>query len=203
MADLDYFSLSESTLKELAGQGDAEAMIALGIGYYFGSFGEQDVSSAFDFLSDAYRKGEIKAAPFLAEMIYFQQVSISGFDSDEDYCRRAYELYKEGEEIGMIAAIRGLKMRNPHIWLLCSRRERSPMMTSSHAMSSASMMKMMEKLMEMKVLSAAGWKRILLKAMDSPSLWILMRLSSIWMIILKTISMKDFSDSMNTFQGRA
>ena len=106
MADLDYFSLSESTLKELAGQGDAEAMIALGIGYYFGSFGEQDVSSAFDFLSDAYRKGEIKAAPFLAEMIYFQQVSISGFDSDEDYCRRAYELYKEGEEIGMIAAIR-------------------------------------------------------------------------------------------------
>ena len=115
MADLDYFSLSESTLKELAGQGDAEAMIALGIGYYFGSFGEQDVSSAFDFLSDAYRKGEIKAAPFLAEMIYFQQVSISGFDSDEDYCRRAYELYKEGyelykegEEIGMIAAIRGL-----------------------------------------------------------------------------------------------
>ena len=35
MADLDYFSLSESTLKELAGQGDAEAMIALGIGYYF------------------------------------------------------------------------------------------------------------------------------------------------------------------------
>ena len=39
MADLDYFSLSESTLKELAGQGDAEAMIALGIGYYFGSFG--------------------------------------------------------------------------------------------------------------------------------------------------------------------
>ena len=36
MADLDYFSLSESTLKELAGQGDAEAMIALGIGYYFG-----------------------------------------------------------------------------------------------------------------------------------------------------------------------
>ena len=37
MADLDYFSLSESTLKELAGQGDAEAMIALGIGYYFGS----------------------------------------------------------------------------------------------------------------------------------------------------------------------
>ena len=45
MADLDYFSLSESTLKELAGQGDAEAMIALGIGYYFGSFGEKDVSS--------------------------------------------------------------------------------------------------------------------------------------------------------------
>ena len=51
MADLDYFSLSESTLKELAGQGDAEAMIALGIGYYFGSFGEKDVSSAFDFLA--------------------------------------------------------------------------------------------------------------------------------------------------------
>ena len=40
MADLDYFSLSESTLKELAGQGDAEAMIALGIGYYFGSDAE-------------------------------------------------------------------------------------------------------------------------------------------------------------------
>ena len=108
MADLDYFSLSESTLKELAGQGDAEAMIALGIGYYFGSFGEKDVSSAFDFLAEAYRKGDVKAAPFLAEMIYFRQVSISGFDSDEDYCRRAYELYKEGEEIGMIAAIRGL-----------------------------------------------------------------------------------------------
>ena len=48
MADLDYFSLSESTLKELAGQGDAEAMIALGIGYYFGSFGEKDVSSRDD-----------------------------------------------------------------------------------------------------------------------------------------------------------
>lgn len=108
MADLDYFSLSESTLKELAGQGDAEAMIALGIGYYFGSFGEKDVSSAYDFLAEAYRKGDVKAAPFLAEMIYFRQVSISGFDSDEDYCRRAYELYKEGEEIGMIAAIRGL-----------------------------------------------------------------------------------------------
>ena len=108
MADLDYFSLSESTLKELAGQGDAEAMIALGIGYYFGSFGEKDVSSAFDFLAEAYRKGDVKAAPFLAEMIFFRQVSISGFDSDEDYCRRAYELYKEGEEIGMIAAIRGL-----------------------------------------------------------------------------------------------
>ena len=66
MADLDYFSLSESTLKELAGQGDAEAMIALGIGYYFGSFGEKDVSSAFDFLAEAYRKGDVKAAPFLA-----------------------------------------------------------------------------------------------------------------------------------------
>ena len=75
MADLDYFSLSESTLKELAGQGDAEAMIALGIGYYFGSFGEKDVSSAFDFLAEAYRKGDVKAAPFLAEMIYFRQVS--------------------------------------------------------------------------------------------------------------------------------
>ena len=63
MADLDYFSLSESTLKELAGQGDAEAMIALGIGYYFGSFGEKDVSSAFDFLAEAYR-----ASPALIPM---------------------------------------------------------------------------------------------------------------------------------------
>ena len=48
MADLDYFSLSESTLKELAGQGDAEAMIALGLGLYFGSFGETDAGSAYD-----------------------------------------------------------------------------------------------------------------------------------------------------------
>ena len=88
--------ISDPTLKELAGQGDAEAMIALGIGYYFGSFGEKDVSSAYDWFFEAYRKGEAKAAPFLAEMIYFRQVSISGFDSDEDYCRRAYELYKEG-----------------------------------------------------------------------------------------------------------
>ncbi len=108
MADLDCFSLSESTLKELAGEGDVEAMIALGLGYYFGSFGGKDVSSAFDFLSDAYRKGEIKAAPFLAEMIYFRQVSISGYESDEDYSRKAFEFYKEGEEIGMIAAIRGI-----------------------------------------------------------------------------------------------
>ena len=91
MADIDYFELSRSTLEELAGQGDTDAMIALGLGLYFGSFGETDAGSAFDWFSEAYRKGEAKAAPFLAEMIYFRQVSISGFDSDEDYCRRAYE----------------------------------------------------------------------------------------------------------------
>ena len=108
MADIDYFELSESTLEELSGQGDTEAMIALALGLYFGSFGEMDADSAYDWFSKAYRKGEVKAAPFLAEMIYFQQVSISGFDSDEDYCRRAYELYEEGEERGMVAAIRGI-----------------------------------------------------------------------------------------------
>ena len=108
MVDIDYFELSESTLEELSGQGDTEAMIALALGLYFGSFGEMDADSAYDWFSKAYRKGEVKAAPFLAEMIYFQQVSISGFDSDEDYCRRAYELYEEGEERGMVAAIRGI-----------------------------------------------------------------------------------------------
>ena len=108
MADIDYFELSRSTLEELSGQGDTEAMIALALGLYFGSFGEIDASSAYDWFFEAYRKGEMKASPFLAEMIYFRQVSISGFDSDEDYCRRAYELYREGEESGMIAAIRGI-----------------------------------------------------------------------------------------------
>ena len=108
MARIDYFELSRSTLEELSGQGDTEAMIALALGLYFGSFGEMDAGSAFDWFSEAYKMGEMKAAPFLAEMIYFRQVSISGFDSDEDYRRRAYELYKEGEEKGMVAAIRGI-----------------------------------------------------------------------------------------------
>ena len=40
MADIDYFELSRSTLEELAGQGDTDAMIALGLGLYFGSFGQ-------------------------------------------------------------------------------------------------------------------------------------------------------------------
>ena len=63
MADIDYFELSRSTLEELAGQGDTDAMIALGLGLYFGSFGETDAGSAYDWFFEAYRKGEAKLIP--------------------------------------------------------------------------------------------------------------------------------------------
>ena len=78
MADLDYFSLSESTLKELAGQGDTEAMIALGLGLYFGSFGETDAGSAFDWFSEAYRKGEAKAAPLASPALIPMRIIAAG-----------------------------------------------------------------------------------------------------------------------------
>lgn len=108
MAECDYFSLSESTLKELAENGDIEAMLTLGLSYYYGYFGECNVSIAYDYFVDAYAEGEQRAAPFLGEIIYFRQVSISGYTCDDDYSAKAYKLYKEGEEVGMMAATRGI-----------------------------------------------------------------------------------------------
>lgn len=108
MADIDYFELSKTTLEELAENGDTQAMLALGINLYFGIYDRIDVDAAWDWLSKAYSKGEDKASAFLGEMIYFRQVKIKGFDSDEQYDGRAYELYKEAADLDMIAGYKGL-----------------------------------------------------------------------------------------------
>ena len=108
MADIDYFELSKSTLEELAEKGDTQAMLALGINLYYGIYDRIDVDNAWDWLSKAYTKGEAKASAFLGEMIYFRQVEIKGFDSDDQYVNKAYEFYKEAAELDMIAGYKGL-----------------------------------------------------------------------------------------------
>lgn len=108
MADIDYFELSKSTLEELAEKGDVHAMFSLGLNYYYGEYGASDINTAWDWLSKAYSKGEDKASAFLGEMIYFRQVKIKGFDSDEQYDNRACELYKEAADLDMIAGYKGL-----------------------------------------------------------------------------------------------
>ena len=108
MADIDYFELSKSTLEELAEKGDVHAMFSLGLNYYYGEYGTSDIDTAWEWLSKAYSKGEDKASAFLGEMIYFRQVKIKGFDSDEQYNNRAYELYREAADLDMIAGYKGL-----------------------------------------------------------------------------------------------
>ena len=108
MADIDYFELSKSTLEELAEKNDSKAMLTLGINYYYGEYGSSDIDMAWDYLSKAYSKGEDKASAFLGEMIYFRQVEIKGFDSDEQYNNRAYELYREAADLDMLAGYKGL-----------------------------------------------------------------------------------------------
>lgn len=108
MAGLDYFSLSESTLKELADKGDLQAGLALGMNYYYSVYGPRNVTDAYGYLVSAYNGGEKQAAPVLGEIIYFRQVSISGYDSDEDYFRMAHGLFKEAAENDMMAGWRGL-----------------------------------------------------------------------------------------------
>lgn len=108
MAALDYFSLSESTLKELADKGDLRAKLALGMNYYYSVYGPHPVVEAYSYLVSAYNEGERQAAPVLGEIIYFKQVSISGYDSDEDYFSMAHGLFKEAAENEMMAGWRGL-----------------------------------------------------------------------------------------------
>ena len=81
LAYIDYYGLSRSTLEELAGQGDTDAMIALGLGLYFGSFWETDVGSAYDWFSEAYRKGEAKAAPASPALIPMRIIAAGHMNS--------------------------------------------------------------------------------------------------------------------------
>ncbi len=108
MAEVDYFSLSESTLKELADKGDIQANLVLGMNYYYSAYGECNINTAYNYLLYAYNNGEKMAAPFLGEMIYFRQVRIAGFNTDTDYFKMAHSLFKEAKELDMVAGWRAL-----------------------------------------------------------------------------------------------
>lgn len=108
MAELDYFSLSENTLKELADKGDTKAQLTLGMNYYYSAYGPRPVVEAYNYLVSAYNGGEKKAAPFIGEILYFKEVKVTTYTSDRDYFETAHRMFKEAADIEMIAGLRGL-----------------------------------------------------------------------------------------------
>lgn len=92
MTTTDYFSFPESVLLELADQNDPKALFALGLNCYYGAYGEPDYDVAYGYFFRAYCLGNAEASPFLAEMLYFKQVEIKEFKTDEDYFKKAYML---------------------------------------------------------------------------------------------------------------
>ena len=109
MAEMDYFSLSKNTLKDLAKHGDTEAMLTLGLNYYYKTETDSGLEKAYQYFKDAYNAGNVRAAPFIAEMLYFKQVEEPDFKTDKEYYEQAYKLYTQGaEESDMIAGHRGI-----------------------------------------------------------------------------------------------
>lgn len=108
MDEKDYRFFSEEVLKDLGGRNDDTALLVLGENHYYGAYGIVDLDAAFECFSKAYRIGNPKAGPLLAEMMYFHQVEIDGFDTDEDYHAEAYRLYKEASDLDILAGRRGL-----------------------------------------------------------------------------------------------
>lgn len=109
MAIQDYLSMPEKRLKQLADSGNAEAMAALGWNYYHSVYKDSDVDSdiAYKYLSAAYKKGCKTFCGIIGEILYFQQVDISGF-KEEDYYKLAYKLYQESSKMGRIEGKRGI-----------------------------------------------------------------------------------------------
>lgn len=108
MAELDYFSLSESTLKELSDKGDPKAQLTLGMNYYYSAYGTRPVVDAYNYLVSAYNGGEKKAAPFIGEILYFKEVNVTAYTSDRDYFETAHRMFREAADIEMMAGLRGL-----------------------------------------------------------------------------------------------